>query len=234
MRPEAIRILLEGRRARRLERGLRTTVLDAVYAGSTAPGPPELPAVSSARSWWRTCPAGNAAPSGATVRSAGRWSGGAVSSTERVTLLDRFRPSPARTASAAALPVGCRSPPCCSFPTRCCWSSRSGGSGVATIVHELTLDNYGRLFGTDLYPDTILFSAGIALQVTAAFPTAGVSARLSPRLQAPPPPKSGLYSLVIVPLWVSYLVRAYAWKIILGQEGILTASCSRLGSSTPR
>ena len=30
-----------------------------------------------------------------------------------------------------------------------------------------------------------------------------------------------MYMAVIIPLWVSYLVRAYAWKIILGQEGIL-------------
>jgi len=28
-------------------------------------------------------------------------------------------------------------------------------------------------------------------------------------------------SLVIIPLWVSYLVRAYAWKTILGSEGVL-------------
>ena len=32
-----------------------------------------------------------------------------------------------------------------------------------TITHQLTLDNYRRLFGTALYPDTIAFSAGIAL-----------------------------------------------------------------------
>src|SRR5262249_1021191 len=32
-----------------------------------------------------------------------------------------------------------------------------------------------------------------------------------------------LYTLIIVPLWVSYIVRAYAWKIILGREGILNS-----------
>ncbi|HEU5041223.1 MAG TPA: ABC transporter permease, partial [Gemmatimonadales bacterium] len=95
------------------------------------------------------------------------------------------------------------------------WRLRDGA-----ITRELTLENYARLFGTDLYPDTILFSAGVALQVTVAalvlaYPLAYVLAfkiRRHRRLA---------YLAVIVPLWVSYLVRAYAWKIILGQEGIL-------------
>jgi spermidine/putrescine transport system permease protein len=34
---------------------------------------------------------------------------------------------------------------------------------------------------------------------------------------------------VIIPLWVSYLVRAYAWKIILGQEGILNGFLLEIG-----
>jgi spermidine/putrescine transport system permease protein len=33
--------------------------------------------------------------------------------------------------------------------------------------------------------------------------------------------KELLYQLVIVPLWVSYLVRGYAWKTILGSDGVL-------------
>ena len=33
--------------------------------------------------------------------------------------------------------------------------------------------------------------------------------------------KEILYQLVIVPLWVSYLVRGYAWKTILGSDGVL-------------
>jgi len=95
------------------------------------------------------------------------------------------------------------------------WRLRGGA-----ITRELTLENYGRLFGTDLYPDTILFSAGVALQVTAfslllAYPLAYFLAFKVRRH------RQLAYLAVIVPLWVSYLVRAYAWKIILGQEGIL-------------
>jgi spermidine/putrescine transport system permease protein len=36
--------------------------------------------------------------------------------------------------------------------------------------------------------------------------------------------KNLLYQLIIVPLWVSYLVRAYAWKTILGSDGVLNTS----------
>jgi len=99
-------------------------------------------------------------------------------------------------------------------------------SGVLT--HEFTLENYGRLFGTGLYPQTIFFSAGIALRVTLAslllaYPLAYLLAFKVKRH------KNLLYMAVIIPLWVSYLVRAYAWKIILGQEGILNGLLISLG-----
>ena len=107
--------------------------------------------------------------------------------------------------------------------TQSFWRLRDG-----VITRELTLENYARLVGTDLYPDTIAFSAGIALQVTVAalllaYPLAYVLAfkiRRHRRLA---------YLAVIVPLWVSYLVRAYAWKIILGQEGILNGVLQAAG-----
>jgi len=96
------------------------------------------------------------------------------------------------------------------------------------LTHELTLENYGRLFGTGLYPQTILFSAGIAARVTLAslllaYPLAYLIAfKVKTH-------KNLLYMAVIIPLWVSYLVRAYAWKIILGQEGILNGFLKAIG-----
>ena len=96
------------------------------------------------------------------------------------------------------------------------------------LTHQLTLENYGRLFGTALYPNTILFSAGIAARVTLAslclaYPLAYLLAFKVRRH------KNLLYMAVIIPLWVSYLVRAYAWKIILGQEGVLNGFLMSIG-----
>jgi spermidine/putrescine transport system permease protein len=96
------------------------------------------------------------------------------------------------------------------------------------LTHELTLDNYRRLFGTALYPNTILFSAGIALQVTLfslllAYPLAYLLAFKVKKH------RNLMYMAVIIPLWVSYLVRAYAWKTILGQSGVLNGLLLWLG-----
>jgi spermidine/putrescine transport system permease protein len=103
------------------------------------------------------------------------------------------------------------------------WRLRDGA-----ITHELTLDNYRRLFGTGLYPRTILYSAGVAARVTLAsllmaYPLAYLLAFKVRRH------KQLLYMAVIIPLWVSYLVRAYAWKIILGRQGILNGLLMAVG-----
>ena len=95
-------------------------------------------------------------------------------------------------------------------------------------THELTLDNYVRLFSTSLYPSTILYSAGVALRVTIAslllsYPLAYL---LAFKVQKH---KQLLYMAVIIPLWVSYLVRAYAWKIILGQQGVVNGVLQAVG-----
>jgi spermidine/putrescine transport system permease protein len=104
-----------------------------------------------------------------------------------------------------------------------CWRLRGG-----EITHELTFDNYRRLFGTRVYPQTILYSAGVAARVTVgslllAYPLAYLLAFKVRRH------KQLLYMAVIIPLWVSYLVRAYAWKIILGEHGILNGLLLAVG-----
>src|SRR3954469_2833596 len=131
------------------------------------------------------------------------------------------------TALAAAVPVGFVTlllfVPYVLLLVQSFWQLRGG-----TIVHHLTLENYQRLVGTALYPETIFFSAGIALRVTIfslilAYPLAYL---LSFKVKRH---KQLMYMAVIIPLWVSYLVRAYAWKIILGQEGILNGLLQSAG-----
>ncbi len=92
-------------------------------------------------------------------------------------------------------------------------------SGV--IVREFSLRSYAQLF-TRSNLDIFSRTAGMAMVVTLAsavlaFPLAYYIARhASPRL------KPILYLSVMLPLWSSYLVRVYAWKLILAKEGIVS------------
>src|ERR1700691_5552859 len=93
-------------------------------------------------------------------------------------------------------------------------------SSAQTIVHSWNLANYRELLRVDVYWKTLLRSMWIAARGTMfslllAYPLAYfLSFRAAKR-------KDLFYQLVIIPLWVSYLVRAYAWKTILGSEGVL-------------
>ena len=89
------------------------------------------------------------------------------------------------------------------------------------VVKQFTLRTYLQLFS----PTNLgIFgrTAGMAMAVTVAdaiiaFPLAYYIARYtSPRA------KTFLYIAVTLPLWSSYLVRVYAWKLILAKEGIIS------------
>jgi putative spermidine/putrescine transport system permease protein len=96
------------------------------------------------------------------------------------------------------------------------------------VVRQFTLNTYRELF-TPSNLDIVMRTAGMAAAVTVAdallaFPLAYYIARYaSPRY------KSLLYLAVLLPLWSSYLVRVYAWKLILAKEGIISWLAARLG-----
>ena len=88
------------------------------------------------------------------------------------------------------------------------------------ILHHPTLANYAHLFTNPLYLTVILRSLRIAFSVVVlslliGYPLAYFVAFHAGRH------RHLLYQAVIIPLWVSYLVRAYAWKVIFGNEGVL-------------
>ncbi len=93
-------------------------------------------------------------------------------------------------------------------------------SSLLVIVHQWNLGNYYELVRNPMYLTVLLRSAAIAAAVTAlalllGYPLAYfLSFRTSLK-------KELLYQLVIIPLWASYLVRGYAWKTILGSDGVL-------------
>jgi spermidine/putrescine transport system permease protein len=88
------------------------------------------------------------------------------------------------------------------------------------IIHSWNLDNYRELLRVPVYWQTLLRSTWIAARVTMFSLVLGYPLAYFLSFHAGAR-KDLYYQLVIIPLWVSYLVRAYAWKTILGSEGVL-------------
>jgi spermidine/putrescine transport system permease protein len=88
------------------------------------------------------------------------------------------------------------------------------------IVHQWNLQNYRTLATSPLYVQVLLRSMRIAASVTLCSLLLGYPLAYYLSFYAGAR-REILYQLVIVPLWVSYLVRGYAWKTILGSDGVL-------------
>ena len=89
------------------------------------------------------------------------------------------------------------------------------------MVREFTLRTYAQLFepaNLEIFARTATMAAVVTVaDAIIAFPLAYYIAKFaSPRL------KTWLIIAVTIPLWSSYLVRVYAWKLILAKEGILS------------
>lgn len=96
------------------------------------------------------------------------------------------------------------------------------------IRHEITLKTYAELMRPSNY-DIIIRTVAMATAVTLAaaviaLPVAYYAARYAHGRW-----KALFYLGVMLPLWSSYLVKVYAWKLILAKEGILTWLLDRLG-----
>jgi putative spermidine/putrescine transport system permease protein len=88
------------------------------------------------------------------------------------------------------------------------------------IVHEFTLSTYAQLLeeaNVQIIMRSITMSAMVTIACAViAFPIAYYAARYARGWT-----KALFYLAVMMPLWSSYLVKVYAWKLILAKEGIL-------------
>ena len=96
------------------------------------------------------------------------------------------------------------------------------------IVWEFTLENYVRVFDP-LYLSILLRSVTIAGATTSicllfSYPFAYYLARLDNDRQ-----RNVLIILVMIPFWTNFLVRTYAWRVILGTDGPLNGTLLWLG-----
>ncbi len=102
-------------------------------------------------------------------------------------------------------------------------------SFTGDLVHTFTTRNFESLYNDSIYRTIALRTIGIAAAVTVtdaliAFPFAYYAARL-----APPRLRGALFVAVLVPLWSSYLVRVYAWRLILAKDGVLNWGLDQIG-----
>jgi putative spermidine/putrescine transport system permease protein len=102
---------------------------------------------------------------------------------------------------------------------------------TAHLVRRWTLENYVKLFTGEgglwlrIYGRTVVLAAIVtAVDVLLAFPLAWFMARV-----APPRWRTLLFLAVVVPLWSSILVRIFAWRTILGSQGVLNQFLMGIG-----
>jgi putative spermidine/putrescine transport system permease protein len=101
---------------------------------------------------------------------------------------------------------------------------------TARIVPELTLDTYRQLLShpanVDIIRRTLLMAVAVTLaSAIVAFPIANYMARY-----AGPKMKAFFYVGVMLPMWTSYLVKVYAWRLILAKQGILSWALEAVGA----
>jgi putative spermidine/putrescine transport system permease protein len=100
---------------------------------------------------------------------------------------------------------------------------------TSEVVHKFSLANFSLIIHDPTYRRIAFRTLGIAAAVTVtcavlAFPYAYFLVRVAgPRLRV------AMLVLTVLPLWVSYLVRVYSWRLILNQDGALNWWLNKLG-----
>jgi putative spermidine/putrescine transport system permease protein len=106
-------------------------------------------------------------------------------------------------------------------------------SFTGDLVKQFTWDNLKTLTTTDVYRTIAIRSISVAALVTIvdaviALPMAFYMAKV-----ASPVAQKLLVVAVLTPLWASYLVKAYAWRVMLGNEGVINWAFGPIGLRGP-
>jgi putative spermidine/putrescine transport system permease protein len=95
------------------------------------------------------------------------------------------------------------------------------------IVYEWTLSTLAQLFqpaNFDIILRTVTMAASVTIaSAIIAYPIAYFAARYAKGKW-----KAAFYLMIMLPLWSSYLVKVYSWKLILAKEGILSWLAAKL------
>jgi putative spermidine/putrescine transport system permease protein len=106
-------------------------------------------------------------------------------------------------------------------------------SFTGNVVADPSLQNFATLAESEVYRNVALRTIGMAALVTAtdivlAFPIAYFMARVASRRT-----RGLLIVSILLPLWSGYLVKVYAWRLILNESGVLNWALNPLGLHGP-
>jgi spermidine/putrescine transport system permease protein len=101
-----------------------------------------------------------------------------------------------------------------------------------TVLRDWNLDSYQRVFASEVLV-IFLRSLGLALSTTViclgfSYPFAYYIATRSPKV------RNILLVFVMIPFWSNFLVRTYAWRVLLGSDGPISQISQALGGEPMR
>ncbi|WP_018568653.1 ABC transporter permease [Streptomyces sp. PsTaAH-124] len=106
-------------------------------------------------------------------------------------------------------------------------------SFTSAVVKVWSADNFHTLLTTPVYRQVTVRSIGVALAVTALCTVIALPLAFCTACVARPRLRPLLVVAVLTPLWASYLVKVYAWRLILSQGGLADWLLRPLGLSGP-
>ena len=104
---------------------------------------------------------------------------------------------------------------------------------TAEVVRETTTDNFKTLAESDVYRTITFRTLGIAAAVTLTCALLAGPIALYMAKVATPRVRALLVVAILMPLWSSYLVKVYAWRTILQEQGVLNWALDPLGLDGP-
>jgi putative spermidine/putrescine transport system permease protein len=96
-----------------------------------------------------------------------------------------------------------------------------------------TLDNFRTLLTEDVYRTITLRTVGVAALVTVVDAVLSIPVALFMAKVASPRWQRVLLIAVLTPLWASYLVKAYAWRGMLSEGGLVEWALAPFGLGSP-
>jgi putative spermidine/putrescine transport system permease protein len=100
---------------------------------------------------------------------------------------------------------------------------------TAQIVRQPTLATYRQLLTQPANVDIVLRTLGMAVAVTLACALIALPIATYMARHARGRIKALFYVGVMLPMWTSYLVKVYAWRLLLAKEGIIAWCLGKLG-----